>query len=124
MLYVAIYKDVQTQIYEEIDQVLHGQKPSLDDITSLPFLEASIAEAQRIRSVVPVGIPHGALEEIEINGYTIPKGAMIVPLQWAIHMNPLLWKDPEVFDPKRFINEEGRFVRPEHFIPFQTGKYY
>lgn len=121
---MAISQDVQTQIHEEIDQVLRDQKPSLSDVSSMSFLKASIAEAQRIRSVVPLGIPHGASNEIEINGYTVPKGAMIVPLQWAIHMNPLLWKDPEVFDPRRFINEEGRFVRPENFIPFQTGENY
>lgn len=42
-----------------------GQKlPSLEDRLLLTRLEAAIAETQRLRSVVPVGIPHGTTEVI------------------------------------------------------------
>ena len=38
-----------------------------------------------------------------INGVTIPKGAVIdVPIS-MLHHSPLYWKDPEKFDPNRFI---------------------
>ena len=38
-----------------------------------------------------------------INGVTIPKGAIIaVPIS-MLHHSPLYWKDPEKFDPNRYI---------------------
>lgn len=110
------------KIQEELDLITNYDPVSLEHQPSLPLLEAAIAETQRIRSVVPLGIPHGAVEEMEIGGYVIPKRTMIVPLQWAVHMNEEFWKEPEKFNPFRFLNEEGRFVKPEGFIPFQTGK--
>lgn len=52
----------------------------------------------------------------------IPKGTMVIPLQWAIHMDPSRWGDPQEFRPERFIGEDGAVLRPDGFIPFQTGE--
>lgn len=47
---------------------------------------------------------------------------MVIPLQWAVHMNATVYKQPEIYDPKRFLSENGDIKKPKHFIPFQTGK--
>ncbi|XP_063239112.1 cytochrome P450 306a1 [Bacillus rossius redtenbacheri] len=124
LLFVAADPDLQARVQEELDGALgpDGRLPTLDDAASLPLTSAALAETQRIRSVVPLGIPHGALEDTELAGYSIPRGTMLVPLQWAVHMDPDLWPRPEVFDPSRFLAEDGSFRRPEAFMPFQTGK--
>lgn len=111
----------QMRIQADLDSVCRGP-PSLQQAPELPFLQAAIAEAQRIRSVVPVGIPHGALVDTTLGGYRVPRGAMVVPLQWALHMDPRLWPRPDIFNPSRFLDEEGRFCKPEAFMPFQTGQ--
>ncbi|KAI4500834.1 hypothetical protein M0802_004045 [Mischocyttarus mexicanus] len=113
LLYVAAYPQ---------EQVLSNKEPTLEDRIVLTRLEATIAEVQRLRSVVPVGIPHGTIEDTQIGEYDIPKGTMIVPLQWSIHTNPSYWKDPLDFKPDRFIAEDGSLAKPEAFLPFQTGK--
>lgn len=113
---------VQEKIRAEIHDVLRNKPATMEDLPHLPLTEASIYEAQRIRSVVPVGIPHGAIEEVEVDGFRIPQGTMIIPLQWAVHMDENVWPEPEKFDPERFINEEGKVVRNTSFVPYQIGK--
>lgn len=47
---------------------------------------------------------------------------MILPLQWAVHMQTEQWREsPEAFDPTRFLNEKLEFFTPPNFLPFQTG---
>ncbi|VVC92469.1 unnamed protein product [Leptidea sinapis] len=91
------------------------------DSTKLPYLMATICETQRIRSIVPVGIPHGCMQDTYLGNYRIPKGTMVVPLQWAIHMDPNVWENPNEFKPIRFIDEQGNLIKPQEFIPFQTA---
>lgn len=112
---------VQQLVRDEIKATIQDRLPTANDMQFMPLVEASIAETQRIRSVVPVGIPHGTLEDMEIDGYHIPKGTMLVPLQWAIHMNETAWKNPHEFDPMRFIDENCKFYKPDYFMPFQAG---
>lgn len=120
---MASNPDIQETVYTELHQSGSEKISDFSDLSKFPYTRSSVAEAQRIRSVVPVGIPHGTVDEMEIGGYVIPKGTMIVPLQWAVHMNPEVHKDPETFNPLRFLNEEGNYEPPFEFIPFQTGEY-
>lgn len=91
-------------------------------IENINILKAAISETQRIRSVVPLGIPHGTNKKTFIGKYEIPESSMIIPLQWAVHMNPLYWTSPEDFNPNRFLLDDGSYKAPPQFIPFQSGK--
>lgn len=59
---------------------------------------------------------------IQLNGYTIPAGAQVVPLLHAVHMDPNLWAEPENFRPARFLTTEGKVTKPEYFMPFGVGR--
>ena len=45
-----------------------------------------------------------ALEEVELHGYTIPKGSVVLSSIYNVSMDPDHFRDPERFDPERFIN--------------------
>ena len=67
-------------------------------------------------------------------GYRIPKGAMVVPVWWAMNQDATLWPEPLEFRPERFLivdrqnhQEENdvkkwTFFKPDHFMPFQSGR--
>lgn len=60
--------------------------------------------------------------DVTLNGYHIPTGAQIIPLQHFVHNDPKLWDEPEAFKPERFINAEGKVKKPDCFLPFGVGK--
>jgi long-chain fatty acid omega-monooxygenase len=88
----------------------------------LPYTEAVILEIQRCASLVPLGVPHRNREDITVNGFTIPKGTLISANLFSIHRDARWWKNPEKFDPNRFLDENMKLTRPDGFMPFSTGK--
>ncbi|GBP90239.1 Cytochrome P450 306a1 [Eumeta japonica] len=120
LLYMALHPDEQESIRNEIQTVYPEEEPV--DCERLPRLMAAVCETQRIRSIVPLGVPHGCLQDTQLAGYRIPRGAMVVALQWALHMDPHVWPEPDRFRPSRFLAPDGSLLKPQEFIPFQTGK--
>lgn len=57
-----------------------------------------------------------------LQGYTIPKGSVIVPNLWSVHRDPNIWEKPDEFQPSRFLDEKGQLIKKEAFIPFGMGK--
>ncbi|MEE6506783.1 hypothetical protein FKM82_007853 [Ascaphus truei] len=117
------YPEIQKKIQNEIDDVLGSQKcPSLEDRVRLPYTDAVIHEVQRFASIIPTGLPHAALYDIKFKGYTIPKDTQIITFLHSALYDVKYWDKPEQFNPGRFLDENGKFVKNEAHIPFGAGK--
>lgn len=57
-----------------------------------------------------------------LQGYTIPKGTVILPNLWAVHRDPAIWEKPDDFNPNRFLDDQGQVIKRETFIPFGIGQ--
>jgi len=80
-------------------------------------------EVLRYSSILPVGVPHRAMEDAEFHGYRIPKGTVVMSNIWAVHFDPDIWGDPEVFRPERFLSRDGLTLQKnENLIAFSVGK--
>jgi len=81
-------------------------------------------ELLRLFPTAPLGAPHKMLEDVELQGFFLPKGTYIWTNLHAILRNPTLWgEDAEKFRPERFLNEDGtKVLKPEGFMPFAVGK--
>ncbi|XP_042145674.1 cytochrome P450 2H1-like [Ixodes scapularis] len=115
---------VQMMIQREIDHVVGmDRQPCWEDRCKMPYTMATIWEIFRWRTNSPLGVPREAGEETYFGDYFIPKGTTVMPNLWAVHNSPELWKNPEVFDPSRFLKSDGSLVtKPEYLIPFTIGK--
>ncbi|XP_035671783.1 cytochrome P450 2U1-like [Branchiostoma floridae] len=123
LLYMILYPDVQQKVQAELDSVLGATKPSLAHRDQLPFTTATIMEAQRIRHVVPLMFGRKAAKLTSLRGFDIAEGTFLIPNLRSVHMDPAAWPDPEVFDPSRFLDGDGKVVNnPPSFLPFSTGR--
>uniref|UniRef100_A0A4W5RD00 Cytochrome P450, family 17, subfamily A, polypeptide 1 n=1 Tax=Hucho hucho TaxID=62062 RepID=A0A4W5RD00_9TELE len=122
--YLIHHPQVQKRIQEELDSVVGGDRPpQLSDRGSLPYLEATIREVLRIRPVAPLLIPHVAQTDTSIGKFTVRKGARIIINLWSLHHDEKEWKNPEMFDPGRFLNKEGTglCIPSPSYLPFGAG---
>ncbi|KAJ8402739.1 hypothetical protein AAFF_G00364110 [Aldrovandia affinis] len=118
------HPQVQKKIQEELDcKIGMDRHPKLSDRGNLPYLEATIREVLRIRPVSPLLIPHVALADSSIGEYTIEKGARVIINLWSLHHDEKEWKNPEIFDPGRFLDEEGSSLGAPSasYLPFGAG---
>lgn len=88
----------------------------------MPYTEATIMEVQRLSMAVPLAIPHMTSEKTVLQGYTIPKGTVVIPNLWSVHRDPAIWEKPDDFCPDRFLDDQGQLLKRETFIPFGIGK--
>ncbi|GAB1316038.1 hypothetical protein MFIFM68171_06248 [Madurella fahalii] len=98
------FEHVQRKAQEEIDRVVGTDRlPAFEDRENLPYIDALVKEATRWWPVVPMGFPHTVTEDLEFNGFFIPKGASVIPSIWWFLHDPEVYADPESFDPDRFL---------------------
>ena len=111
----------QTKVQQEIDDVLGDRPPTLDDRGQLSYTEATIMEIQRLGSIAPQAVPHRAYSDINVRGYRIPRDTIIFSMLYHIMRDPDYWQDPESFKPERFLDEDGKVIKEERFVPFGIG---
>ncbi|KAK0473645.1 cytochrome P450 [Armillaria novae-zelandiae] len=123
MLAFILYPEVQAKAQAELDTVVgQARMPNFDDRPQLPYIEAVLSEALRWNPVVPLGVAHAALKEDIYNGYYIPAGATVIGNVWAILHDEKDYPDPLVFNPDRFMPEEGKELPPEPTAAFGFGR--
>ncbi|XP_072552331.1 cytochrome P450 2J4-like [Salminus brasiliensis] len=123
LLYMAKYPEVQEKVHAEIDQVIgQARQPSMNDRPLMPYTYAVIHEVLRAANALNITPPRVASRDTTIAGYLIPKGVTVFPLLRAIMQDKNEFSTPDEFNPGHFLDENGKFLKKEGFIPFSIGK--
>jgi cytochrome P450 family 135 len=81
------------------------------------YLDAVAKETLRIRPVV-FDVGRVLKQPVELAGYQLPAGVMVVPGIGLVHSNSDIYPDAERFDPDRMI---GATLSPTTWFPFGGG---
>ncbi|XP_073721219.1 cytochrome P450 2K1-like [Misgurnus anguillicaudatus] len=122
LMIMAKYPHIQDRVQEEIDRVIGGRQPMVDDRKNLPYTDAVIHEVQRLANIVPMNLPHTTSCDVNFNGYFIKKGTTVIPLLTSVLRDESVWKKPHSFYPEHFLDEKGQFVKNDAFMPFSAGR--
>ena len=111
----------EASLHEELDAVLRGRTPTVDDLPNLPYTRMIIEEAMRIYPPAPGISIRQAKEADDICGFKVSPGLQILISPWILHRHRRLWDEPERFDPTRF-SKEASDKRPRFaYLPFGGG---
>ncbi|MFE1173043.1 cytochrome P450 [Streptomyces sp. NPDC058773] len=117
---LAAHPDIQHRVHDEVDGVLNGRLPTLDDLPRLTYTRMVIDETLRLFTPAWQTMRHAVADDI-IGGYRIPRGTDVYLNLFTFHRHPDFWPDPTRFDPERFTPEEVA-RRPRHvYQPFGSG---
>ena len=111
----------EAELHKELDTVLGGRTPTVEDLPNLPYTRMVIEEAMRVYPPAPGLSMRVAKEADELCGFKVTPGLQIIVSPWILHRHRRLWDDPERFDPTRFSKELSD-KRPRFaYLPFGGG---
>jgi cytochrome P450 len=64
------------------------------------------------------GLPHVSEQEDELEGYRIPKGALVMPAIWWFGHDPAVYHDAEEFKPERYLESYNEPVPTQFTFGF------
>jgi cytochrome P450 len=114
------HADVEARLREELDQVLGGRLPTMDDVSRLKYTEMVLMEAMRLYPPA-WAIGRLAVKDHLIGGYVVPARSLVLLSPYAMHHDARFFPEPERFDPLRWTTE-ARESRPQFsYFPFGGG---
>ncbi|KAL2348255.1 hypothetical protein Fmac_002255 [Flemingia macrophylla] len=90
---------------------------NLKEIKQMEYLSKVIDEMLR-RTSISFANFRQAKVDVNINGYTIPKGWKVLVWSRGVHMDPETYSNPKEYDPSRW---ENHTARAGSFLPFGLG---
>jgi cytochrome P450 len=77
---------------------------------------------ESLRLYPPVwAIGRRATQGLRIGGTEVPKGAIVLACQWALHRSDKYFSNPIQFDPDRWMSDDQRALPKYAFFPFGGG---
>lgn len=121
MVYLlAKHPEWQDKVREECSGV-GNEALTFAELGELELTERVMKESLRMFPPLST-IPRMALEDLDYQGFRIPKGALVSAYPIHTHHMAEYWSDPFCFDPDRFTEERAEHKRHSHsWLPFGGG---
>ncbi len=117
-IYLLIqHPDMYSSVIEELNVVLSGSPPTLEQLSRLPLLDGAIKESLRLLPPASIGTRVTAAP-CDLGGYSLPERTNVFFSQLVTHRLPELYEEPNRFKPQRWET-----IKPTAFeyLPFSAG---
>ena len=110
------FPKVREKLLQELNTI--GVNPDLSTVAKLPYLTAVCQETLRIYPIAMTAFVRIVKTPIEIMGYELPEGTVIVPSIYLAHHREEVYPQSKQFKPERFLERQ---YSPYEYLPFGGG---
>uniref|UniRef100_A0ACD6AU11 Uncharacterized protein n=1 Tax=Avena sativa TaxID=4498 RepID=A0ACD6AU11_AVESA len=117
--------EIMQKAIDELDAVVGKERlVEESDITRLNYLKSCIREAFRLHPYHALNVPHVAMVDTTVAGYTIHKDTHVILSRLGLGRNPKIWNEPLEFRPERHLNTTNVLLTEPglRFISFSSGR--
>jgi cytochrome P450 len=111
--------ELQDRVVAEV-AALGDRDLTPDDMSRLSYTVQVLHEALRLCPPGATGA-RMAMRDVEIDGYRVEAGTLLLFGIMSVQRDPALWDDPLTFDPDRFSPEKSKARDRWQYLPFGGG---
>lgn len=108
------------RLHHEVETVLAGRAPMVEDISQLPFTTQVFKETLRLFPAAHT-LPRQVTRDTTIGDYQVRRNWFVGVDVWGMHRRPDYFPNPNRFDPDRFTQEREALIPRNAYIPFGSG---
>jgi cytochrome P450 len=116
---IGRHPEIERRFHAEIDEVLGGSSPTVDDLPKLTYTRQILNEVLRTYPIWLLMRRTNA--EVDLAGTRLPAGTEIVYSPHALHHDPRNFPDPDRFDPDRWSPSRAAEIPRGAYVPFGAG---
>ncbi|CAA7039238.1 unnamed protein product [Microthlaspi erraticum] len=116
---------VMKKVQDEIRTTLGDKKERVteEDLKQLHYFKLMVKEVLRLHPPAPLLLPRETMSDIKIQGYDVPAKTQILINAYAIARDPKHWKNPDEFNPDRFVDSSIDYKGLNfELLPFGSGR--
>jgi cytochrome P450 len=113
------HREIQDRVAAEV-AAIGDRRLTTDDVGHLGYTVQVLREALRLCPPGPTG-SRMATRDVEVAGYRVEAGTMLVFGRMSVQRDPSLWENPLEFDPDRFSAQNSKDRDRWQYLPFGGG---
>lgn len=117
---LAQHPEVEAKLQAEVDSVLGGRAPTMDDLARLPYTDQVIKESMRLYPPAWI-VPREANQQVLLGGHPVAKNSILLSSPYTMHRSPRYFSEPDRFLPERFTEDFEKSLPRYAYFPFGGG---
>lgn len=117
---LATHPDVHARLVAESESVVRGERPTIQHLQQMPYLDQVIKEVLRLYPAAWL-FDREAVADTTLAGYPVRAGQTIFISPYLVHRSAAHFAEPEAFQPERFAGGAEKDLPRFAYFPFGGG---